>query len=249
MSRHQPARRPDRAMVLAAGLGTRMRPISNSVPKPLVPIAGRTLIDRQLDRLEEGGVEAVVVNLHHLADQIERHLSVRPRPKVTFVHEPQRLETGGGVVNALPHLDGRPFFVANSDVVVLNGPRPVIDVLADAWDDETMDGVLLLHPTPDAHGYAGEGDFLMDPSGRLTRRPERTVAPYLFTGIQLLHPRLFDGLAVEPFSLNRVYDLAMQRDRLYGVLHDGEWFHVGTPDDIAIVERYLNVQHGGSRRT
>ncbi len=239
---------PRRGMVLAAGLGLRMRPITNKLPKPLVPILNRTLLDRALDRLEEAGVEEAVVNVHHLGEMIEQHLSGRHAPKITLSIEETRLETGGGVAKALPLLGDTPFIVANGDVLWLDGPHPTLDLLAAAWDDDEMDALLLLHPTVEAYGYRGDGDFLMDPGGRLSRRPERELAPYLFAGVQILHPRLFGDEPAGSFSLNLLYDRAIERGRLFGVLHDGKWFHVGTPEDLAVAETYMQAQHSGIKR-
>ena len=239
---------PRHAMVLAAGLGLRMRPITDKLPKPLVPVLNRTLLDRTLDRLEEAGVREAVVNVHHLGEMIERHLRDRRAPRITLSVEETRLETGGGVAKALPLLGDTPFVVANGDVLWLDGPRPALDRLAAAWDDERMDALLLLHPTAEAFGYRGDGDFLMDPEGRLVRRPQREIAPYLFAGVQILHPRLFEDQPAGSFSLNLLYDRAIERGRLFGVLHDGEWFHVGTPEDLAVAENYMRARHSGIRR-
>lgn len=238
-----------RGMVLAAGLGTRMRPITCSTPKPLVQVAGRPLLDRALDRLEEAGVEEVVVNVHHLREKIEAHLRRRSSPRIVLSPEPERLETGGGVARALPLLGGGAFFVVNSDIVLLNGPRAALTNLAAGWNDQRMDALLLLHPTVEAPGYHGSGDFFMDQSGRLRRRRESHLAPYLFTGIQILHPRLFRDLPAGPFSLNVLYNRAIGEDRLFGLLHDGKWFHVGRPEDLRDVEDYLAEMHSGVRRT
>ena len=239
---------PRRGMVLAAGLGLRMRPITDNLPKPLVPVLDRTLLDRALDRLEEAGIREAVVNVHHLGEMIERHLSKRRTPKITLSVEKTRLETGGGVAKALPLLGDAPFVVANGDVLWLDGPSPTLERLAAAWDDDRMDALLLLHPTVEAFGYRGDGDFLIDPEGRLVRRPEREVAPYLFAGVQILHPRLFGDQPTGSFSLNLLYDRAIERGRLFGVLHDGKWFHVGTPEDLAVAESYMQARHSGIRR-
>jgi MurNAc alpha-1-phosphate uridylyltransferase len=235
-------------MVLAAGLGLRMRPITETLPKPLIEVGGRTLLDRALDRLEEAGVDKVTVNLHHLGSLIEAHLAPRSKPAIEFSHEAELLETGGGVAKALPRLGDGPFWVANADVLWLDGPQPALERLAEAWDDARMDGLLLLHATVDAYGYRGRGDFLADPLGRLVRRPECEVAPFLFTGVQILHPRLFADAPAGPFSLNRLYDQAIEAGRLYGVVHDGEWFHVGTPDGLAEAETYLSLRYATRER-
>ncbi len=231
--------RIERGMVLAAGLGLRMRPITESMPKPLVAVAGGTLLDRALDHFAAAGIATVVVNTHHLADHIVAHLERRPRPKVVLSHEPDLLETGGGVLNALPHFNGAPFFVVNSDAVWLNGPVPALVRLARAWDSKRMDALLLVAAIPGTLGYNGRGDFFLDVVGNLRRRGEREVSPFLFTGIQILHPRLFTGEAPGKFSLNRIYDKALKSGRLKGLRHDGVWYHVGDPKGLAAVEARL----------
>ena len=238
---------PTRAMVLGAGLGTRMRPLTDNKPKPLIEVQGRALIDHMLDRLAEAGVEEAVVNTFHLADQMEAHLSQRSHPRITLVHEIERLETGGGIKNALDYLGDAPFFATNSDALLLNGPHPILPRLAAAWDDEKMDALLLLHSTVEAFGYEGRGDFCAEPDGLLTRRPELELAPWLYTGIQILHPRLFDGAPEGSFSLNVLYDKAIEEGRLYGVVHDREWFDVGTPVGLAEAEDYMSERFAGRR--
>lgn len=240
--------RPRWGMVLAAGLGLRMRPITETLPKPLIEVGGRTLLDRALDRLEEAGVATAVVNVHHLGHMVEEHLSRRATPEILISNEETLLETGGGIVRALPLLGTDPFFVANGDSLWLNGIRSALDRMAEAWDDERMDGLLLLHPTVEAYGYSGQGDFCIDPIGLLTRRPESEISPYLFTGVQILHPRLFKGAPEGAFSLNRLYDTAIEAERLYGIVHDGEWFHIGTPEGLAEAEAYLQIRYPGTRR-
>lgn len=232
-------------MVLAAGLGERMRPLTNKTPKPMLKVAGCPLVDHALDRLEDAGVERAVVNTFYLADILEEHLAGRPSPYITISREEERLETGGGIQKALRHLGSGPFYVANGDALWLNGPTDALVRMADLWDDDTMDGLLLLHSTVEAYGYSGRGDFLADPDGRLSRRPEMEVCPYLFTGIQILHPRLFEQAPDGVFSLNVLYDHAMERDRLFGVVHDGEWFHIGTPEGLTEAEDYMKHRYAG----
>lgn len=236
------------AMVLAAGLGTRMRPITDRLPKCLIPVSGRALIDRTIDRFQEAGVKTVVVNVHHLADMVERHLKARAQPKILVSREEERLETGGGVKNALSLLGADPFFVANADAMWLNGPGDALKRMAQRWNDDEMDALLLLHATVDAYGYEGRGDFTVDAVGRLARRPEREVVPNLFAGVQILSPRLFADTPDEPFSLNVVYDKAIEAGRLFGIVHDGEWFHIGTPEGLAEAEAYLSVRFAGKPR-
>jgi MurNAc alpha-1-phosphate uridylyltransferase len=229
-------------MVLAAGLGLRMRPITERMPKPLVMVAGRCLLDRALDHYAEAGLARVVVNTHYLADQIAAHVVGRAQPKIVLSHEPALLETGGGVLTALPQLGSGPFFVANSDAMWLNGPIPALTRLARAWNGGLMDALLLLSVIPGTLGYEGRGDFYMDGVGRLRRRAERGIAPFLFTGVQILHPRLFAGEAPGKWSLNRVYDKALAAERLYGLRHDGAWYHVGDPAGLAAVEARLRAE-------
>lgn len=217
-------------MVLAAGFGTRMRPLTDTKPKPLIPLMGEPLIDWCMDRMRDHGTEKVVVNAHYLADQLQDHFHLDPM--VTMVHETEILETGGGVLNALPELGNDPFFVANSDVVWLEGPSPAMKRLEDFWDDETMDALLLLQPTVRAFGYTGYGDYFLDPLGNAIRRSEGEVAPYLFTGLRIVHPRLFDGEQPGAFSMLRLFDKAEAEGRLKAVVHDGEWYHLGTPEAL-----------------
>jgi MurNAc alpha-1-phosphate uridylyltransferase len=232
-------RMPRRAMVLAAGLGLRMRPITENLPKPLIEVAGRTLLDRALDRLEEAGVEQAVINVHYLGAAIERHLLRRARPAIVFSREERLLETGGGVRQALDLLGPAPFFVVNSDVAWMDGPRAALARLAEAWDDAGMDALLLVNAVAKTDDYDGSGDFFLSPAGRLRRRARGEIAPFLFTGVQILHPRLFAGTGPEPFSLNLLYDRAEAAGRLHGLVHDGLWFHVGTPSGLAIANRQL----------
>ncbi|MBL8661514.1 MAG: nucleotidyltransferase family protein [Candidatus Odyssella sp.] len=229
-------------MVLAAGLGLRMRPITERMPKPLVTVAGRCLLDRALDHYAEAGLARAVVNTHYLAEQIAAHVAARTAPEIVLSHEPALLETGGGVLNALPLLGAGPFFVANSDALWLNGPLPALTRLARAWNGAAMDALLLLAVVPGTLGYEGRGDFTMDGLGRLRRRAERGIAPFLFTGVQILHPRLFADEAPGKWSLNRVYDKALAAGRLYGLRHDGAWYHVGDPAGLAAVEARLRSE-------
>jgi MurNAc alpha-1-phosphate uridylyltransferase len=230
---------PETAMVLAAGFGTRLRPLTEETPKPLVKVAGRPLLDWVLDRLAAAGVKRAVVNTHWLAERIVEHLSQRRTPEILYSHEPEILETGGGVKKALPLLGPGPFFAVNAKILWLNGKIDALHRLAAAWDDARMDALLLLQPTATAVGYDGVGDFVMDPLGSIRRRREREVAPFLFSGIQLLHPRLFEGAPDGFFSLNLLYDRAIEAGRLHGLRHDGEWYHVSTPRQLAEVEQRL----------
>ncbi len=231
---------PKTAMVLAAGLGQRMRPITDTMPKPLIEVRGRAMLDTILDRLEDAGITKVVVNLHYLGEMIEVHLKDRGSPQIVFSKEEDLLETGGGVTKALPLLGEVPFFVLNGDVCWLDGLTPALRRLAATWNEADMDALLLLHPTVSAFGYEGIGDYFMDPEGRLRRRQERQIAPFIHAGIQILHPRLFEGAPAGSFSLNKLYDKAQEAERLWGLRHDGEWYHVGTPAELRAVEDALH---------
>lgn len=228
------------AMVLAAGLGLRLRPLTERTPKPLIPVAGKPLIDYVMDRLANIGVEQAVVNVHWQADKLRAYLSPRAKPRIVYSDETaELLETGGGVAKALPQLGPDPFYVLNSDMIWRDAYEDSLVRLAAAWNDEKMDALLLLVQTIGAVGYDGLGDFTMDPEGRLTRRDERFVAPFLYAGVQILHPRLFEGAPAGKFSLNRLYDRAAETGRLYGILHEGDWMDVGHPEGLAAAERAL----------
>ena len=229
--------RPRTGMVLAAGRGERLRPITDTVPKPLVRIAGRALLDHAIDRLEAAGVERVVVNTHYLGELIATHLQARPSPEIMLSAEATPLETGGGVKHALPLLGSGPFFVVNGDSLWLDGPVAALSRLAAAWDPDRFDSVLLLQPTVSAIGYdSGAGDYTLDPQGRAHRRRPGDIAPYLFAGVQLLSPGLFAEAPEGRFSLNWIFDQAESRGRLGAIVHDGGWFHVGTPEALILVE-------------
>ncbi len=228
-------------MVLAAGLGTRLRPLTETIPKPLVELNGRTLLDRAIDRLAQAGVERVVVNVHYKADLVTAQLARRIRPHIRISREADLLDTGGGVALALPLLDDA-FFVVNSDVFWLDGRDSALVRLASAFDPDRMDAVLLLQRTETAVGYDGNGDYILEASGRPRRRGERETAPCLFAGIQLLHKRIFDGTRDRIFSLVRLYDRAEETGRLHAIVHDGEWYHIGTLDGLAATRERLSSQ-------
>lgn len=230
---------PRTAMVLAAGLGTRLRPVTESIPKPLIEINGRTLLDHAIDRLALVGVERVVVNVHYKAEMVAERLARRDHPRIEISREAELLGTGGGVAAALPLLD-EVFFVVNSDVFWLDGKDAALRRLATAFDPERSDAVLLLQRTVTAVGYEGGGDYLIDPSGRLHRRGEREIAPFLFAGLQLLHRRVFTGVSDRVFSLVRLFDHAEEAGRLRAVVHDGEWYHIGTPQGLAATRERLS---------
>jgi N-acetyl-alpha-D-muramate 1-phosphate uridylyltransferase len=228
---------PRRAMVLAAGIGIRMRPLTDRMPKPLVRVGGRTLIDYVLDRLGDAGVERAVVNVHHFADQIERHLDGRQRPQVVISDEREKLlDTGGGIVKSLAALGDDPFFLVNADTIWIEGVRPNLERLAAAFDPAAMDVLLLLAPTATSIGYEGRGDFALAPDGRLRRRGEREIVPFVYAGAGILAPALFDNAPAAPFSLTRLFDRAEAQGRLHGLRLEGLWMHVGTPAAIAEAE-------------
>ena len=231
--------KPARAMVLAAGLGLRLRPITEKLPKPLVVVGGRTLIDRALDHLEAAGVQQAVVNTHYLPEMIEEHVAARGRPAIQMSRESELLETGGGVLKALDTLGGAPFYVVNSDIAWTDGAGPALERLALGWNDARMDALLLVMPKERAGDYEGNGDYFMASEGALRRRKPGELAPFVFCGVQILHPRLFAGAKPGPFSLNLLYDRAERAGRLYAVVHDGAWYHIGTPAGLALAEREL----------
>ena len=227
-----------RAFVLAAGLGKRMRPITATVPKPLVEVAGKALIDHALDRAAEGGVELAVVNVHWLAELIEGHLAKRRgAPRIAISDERTALlETGGGVKKALSQLGSEPFVVFNSDSFWLEGPKPNLNLLIEAWDAASMDILLLVAPTTTSLGYEGAGDFFMDPDGQLSWRGEREIAPFIYAGVAIMKPELFADTPDGSFSLTVLFGRAVERKRLFGLRLDGQWLHVGTPAAIAAAE-------------
>lgn len=228
------------AMVLAAGLGTRMRPLTDRMPKPMVEVGGRPMIDFALDRLADAGVETAVVNLHWHADLLERHLSGRTRPRVLFSDERgELLETGGGIRKALPLLGPDPFFVMNADTVWIEGIRPNLAALAARFDPQSMDICLLLAPAATSIGYEGGGDFLMDGEGRLTPRPERLTVPFVYAGAAVVAPAIFADAPQGAFSLSRLFRRAAEAGRLFGQRMEGVWMHVGTPEAVTRAEEAI----------
>lgn len=236
---------PRTAMVLAAGLGKRMRPLTDNTPKPLIDIAGKTLLDRGLDALAHAGVEQAVVNVHYLGGQIVAHTADRSSPAVTISDETdQLLDSAGGIVRALPLLGGDPFFVLNADTFWIDGDQPNLERLALAWDGARMDILLMLARLEDATGHSGTTDFLLDGEGRLSRAKG---APHglIYAGAAIVHPRIFEGASVQPHSLNAYFDRAIAAGRLFGMAMQGHWITVGTPDAVAEAEAAI-VRHGGS---
>ncbi len=232
---------PKKAMVLAAGLATRMGELSRDLPKCLIPVAGRTPLDFALDRLAQAGVETAVVNLHHQAEKVRAHLGARQGgPEVIFSDETSGLlETGGGVAKALDHFAAEPFYVINAKVLWRDGLTPTLEQLSRAWRDDDMDALLLMASTGEAVGYRGRGDYNLNAAGRLMRREEQAVAPFVYASIHITHPRLFVDCPPGAFSLVRLWDRAQEAGRLHGVRHDGTWYHVGSPDGLRAVEEAL----------
>ena len=233
------------AMVLAAGLGTRMRPLTDAVPKPLVPLAGKPLLDHVLDRLGLAGVERAIVNVHYMADQIEAHLEARTSPRIVISDERDLLlDTGGGVSNALWMLGGDAFYIHNSDSVWVEGVEPCLEQMARAWNPDIMDTLLLLAPCEKTLGYDGKGDFDMD-AGGLVRRPlEGEGVPFVFTGVSIAHARLFEHSRPGKFSLNILWDRAIKEGRVFGLRHEGIWMHVGTPQAVREAEECIAREQG-----
>lgn len=232
---------PKTAMVMAAGLGKRMRPLTATRPKPLIEVGGRSLLDHSLDRLRASGVKRVVVNVHYLADALEAHVRRHAADLDVTISDERAtlLETGGGVVHALPLLGDKPFFVINSDNLWVDGPVDTLRLLANRWDDEQMDALLLVVPLARATAHGGQGDFHMDAAGHLRRREPRRIAPFVYTGVQLVSPRLFADAPEGPFSTNILWNRAIEKGRAFGVVHQGLWCDVGTPASLPLAEELL----------
>ena len=244
--------RPRTAMLLAAGLGTRMRPLTDDTAKPLLTLGGYSLLDHALDRLAAAGVATVVVNAHWRADRVAARLAARGgRPQTVLQHEPSLLDTGGAVRAALDRLGPEPFFVVNGDSFWLDGPTPALGRLAAAWDavgDGAADAVLLVNRTFQTRAETGPGDFALDPLGVVRRRRDREIVPYIYAGIQLAAPALLAGTPPGAFSMNLAWDRAIAAGRLRAVVHDGLWFHLSTPDDLGEAEATLLEQRTGYSR-
>jgi MurNAc alpha-1-phosphate uridylyltransferase len=236
-SRSMPVK-PSTAMVLAAGLGLRMRPITEKVPKPLVPVAGKALLDHVLDKLAAVGVEKAVINVHYLPDQIIKHVAGRNRPRIVISDERNEiLGTGGGVVKALPLLGDSPFFHMNADTVWIDGVRSNLQRLADAFDPARMDMLMLMAPTAASIGYDGRGDYTMSADGALHKRMEKQIAPFVYAGAAIIAQRMFEGAPHGEFGLPTLFDAAEEAGRLFGLRLEGTWMHVGTPEAIGEAER------------
>jgi len=237
---------PQTAMVLAAGFGTRLKPITDQTPKPLIPVAGRTLLDRCLDRLAEAGVQRAIVNIHWLGSQIREHLKSRHDMEIVISDETDRLlETGGGIAKALPLLGETPFIAVNADLIWRDdGSETAIQRLAASFDPVRMDGILLLQPHESADGHGGPGDFFREADGKLRRRGTQATAPYVYTGVQVLQPSMFRDAPTGAFSLNILYDRAIAAGRLHGLVHHGSWMDVGTHDGLKHAEAILHGARG-----
>jgi len=231
---------PTRAMVMAAGLGTRMRPLTNDRPKPLVEVAGKTLIDHAIDRLVDAGVKLIVVNAHYKADMLKEHLAKRKDVEIRISEEnDELLGTGGGILKALPNFEGESFFVLNSDSIWVEGMGRALDRMKARWNPDEMDALLLMASMVTAMGFEGTGDFQMDANGLLSRALEKRLSPFAYPGVQIVHPRLFDAAKETSFSTNRMWDIAIEKGRLYGIRLDGVWMHVGTPEAVREAEAFL----------
>jgi MurNAc alpha-1-phosphate uridylyltransferase len=231
---------PDTVMVFAAGLGKRMRPITETMPKPLVKIAGRTMIDHMLDRFAEIGVKRAIVNVHYLADQLEQHLVERKTPEIIISDERDKLlDQGGGIKKVLPLIGDQPFFICNTDAIWLDGARSNLTRLRERWDAHPMDILLLVAASATSTGVDWAGDFLMDADGRLTRRAESEVAPFVYAGVGIVKPQLFADVKEDVFRLAPYFFAAAERGRLFGQRLDGQWLHVGTPGAVEEAERAI----------
>jgi len=229
------------AMIMGAGMGSRMRPLTDDRPKPLVTVAGKTLIDHSIDRLVAAGVTRIVVNVHYKADMLREHLARRHGMEIVISDETEKLlDTGGGVVKAMPHFGGEPFFIVNSDSIWVEGRTAALPAMQAAWNAQTMDGLLLLADMETALGYDGDGDFALDGEGRITRARDRDQQPWAYPGIQIVHPRLFADAPAGAFSTNMVWDRAIAARRLSGIVLDGVWLHVGTPQARDEAQEYLS---------
>ncbi len=234
----------DTAMILAAGFGTRLRPLTLEKPKPLFQVGGRAMLDIALDHLKKAGIGRVVVNAHYLSGQIATHLDARPDMELILSFEPEILDSGGGVKNARAQFGDKPFFVLNADLPWLDGAAPTLSRLADCWDDAKMDLLLLLYPTSRARGFGSGGDFALEPDGRAHRKGLAPPFPYVFISAMIVRPQLYDAISKRVFSNNEVFDLAEERERLYGLVHDGSCYQISCPEDLAEANRLLEAGAG-----
>ena len=236
-------KKPETAMIFAAGLGTRMLPLTEDTPKPMVEVCGKPIIDYRIDQLKEIGVKKIIINTFHLADKIKEHLSNVKDVEIIISHEDERLETGGGLVKALEYLGDEPFYVSNSDVILIDRNSNALERLAKTWDAEKMDMLFLMHPIERAIGYHGNGDFDLDKNGQIMVASSEKK-PFVFTGMQILNPKVLEGYKAEPFSLSEIFMKAKNEngflDRVYGIINEGDWLHIGTVEDIKVAENFLS---------
>lgn len=233
-----------RGMVMAAGLGVRMRPLTNDRPKPLIEVDGRTLLDHAIDRLVEIGIKFIVVNVHYKGEMIIAHLKKRKDVEIHIQDEREKLlDTGGALKKALPLFKGEPFFTYNSDSIWIESYASNLRGMAQRWNEREMDCLMLMAPTFNSIGYDGRGDFTMDAVGRLSRRESQRIAPFAWPGVQVIHPRLIERGQGEVFSTNRLWDIAAEEGRLFGIRLDGKWMHIGSPDAKLEAEAYLDARH------
>ena len=230
------------AMVLAAGEGRRLRPLTDHTPKPLISVGGKMMLDHALDQLEAVGVKRCVVNTYHLADQIETHVKERTSPEVVISHETILLDTGGGLMKALPHFEGEPFFVLNADIWWRDTCQSSLEQLNQFWDSSQMDALLLLVPVEKALGYTGIGDYFLTPEGHAHYRKDQPTAPYIFSGIRIIHPRLLAGQEVRPFSIVPLFHKAEEQSRLFGLIYDGDWGDIGTLESLKAINEDPRVR-------
>ncbi len=227
-------------MIMAAGLGTRMRPLTDTTPKPLVKVRGRALIDRVIDRLVAAGVTLIVVNVHYKADLIKAHLAARKDVEIRISDESEALlDSGGGILKALPNFEGEAFYHANADTVWVEGASHALEKLSARWDGETMDALMLMAPTVSTICYEGRGDFMMDPDGHLSRVPQGRISPFVWMSMEIVHPRLFETAKPGKFSINPLWDVAIEKGRLFGMRLDGVWMHIDRLDAIREAEAFL----------
>ncbi len=235
----------DTAMIMAAGLGTRMRPLTNDRPKPLVEVAGKTLLGHCLEQMEIADIKNIVINVHYRAEMVEQYMAHVPEFANIYISDEREklLETGGGLIKAQPHLGDKPFFCLNSDNIWTNGVQNALLKLASSWDDEKMDALLLLVPKENAYCHKGPGDFFLADDDIIIRRGDKDSAPYIFTGIQIISHRLLRDAPKGAFSTNILWNRGIKEGRIYGTLHDAKWFDIGTPEAIPVAEEMLSFEN------
>lgn len=232
--------KPDKAFVLAAGMGTRLRPYTDKMPKPMVDVGGQSIIKRTLEKLHEAGVQTVVINTHYLAETIENHLSDVVVPHIAFSRENNLLDTGGGIKNALHHFGNQPFYIINGDALWEDKEIPALDRLSETWDDSKMDILMLLQPTDRMTLTKGVGDYHLYEDGQSSRSKDKDGS-HMFAGIRIAHPRIFEGIDENVFSFLTLMDKAQDRGRLFGISHDGAWHHISTPEELEAVDKHLRT--------